>query len=159
MRIDTPSTVTYSCSPTRSIRSRPTISIRRICSSGNANCSCGPFSNSSTRCAWAAFRGVLAVRRRRHRRLEAQPGVLDDPRHVGDQRDAAVSHDRRAGEDADPLDRGVHRLDDDLLRAAHLIHDQPEAAAGRPQDQDVRDPPAGRRSPRARPGSPPWSPP
>ena len=102
---------------------------------------------------------VCGLRRRLHRRVEAQPRVLDDSCHVGDQRDPAVSHDRRAGEDADPLDRGVHRLDDDFLRAAHLIHDQSKAAAGQPQDQDVLD--AGRIgvSPRARPGSPPWSPP
>ena len=59
-----------------------------------------------------------------------RPGVVDDPRHVGDQRDAAVAHDRRAGEDVDLLDRGMHRLDDDLLRAPDLIHDQPETAAG-----------------------------
>ena len=65
--------------------------------------------------------------------------MLDDSRHVGDQGNAAVAHDRRAGEDADTLDRGVHRLDDDLLGAAHLIDNQPESAAGRPQDQDVLD--------------------
>jgi len=38
-----------------------------------------------------------------------------------------------------PLDRGVHRLDDNLLRAAHLVDDQPEAATGQSQHQDVLD--------------------
>ena len=77
-----------------------------------------------------------ALRRRRRPwprppcRLETEPGVVDNARDVGDQGDTAVSHDRRARRRSHLLDGGVHRLDDDLLRAPNFIHQESEAAAG-----------------------------
>ena len=59
-RVETPSTVRNSASWIRSIRVGSTITSRRICTSGRANRSSGPDSNSSTRCTSRGSRAAWA---------------------------------------------------------------------------------------------------
>ena len=63
--------------------------------------------------------------------------MLDDPRDIGDQGDAAVSHDRRAREDIHALHGHVHRLDDDFFGPANFVHEQTEPLAPLAHDHDV----------------------
>jgi len=65
--------------------------------------------------------------------------VVDDSLHVGDECDLAISHQGCTREHPHPLHRGMHRLDDHLLGAAHLVHQQSKPPAPGPQDEDVFD--------------------
>ena len=75
------------------------------------------------------LRDAPSRRRRgiRQRGPEADAGVLDDPGDIRDQGDAAISHDRRAGEDIHALQGRVHRLDHDFFGPANVVHQQAES--------------------------------
>src|SRR6516162_9087874 len=51
-------------------------------------------------------------------------GPLGQPEHIEDQGDLAISHDGRTGEQADPLELFLQRLDDDFLGVVDLVDDE-----------------------------------
>ena len=64
-------------------------------------------------------------------------GVLGNPRHVEDQADMAIAHDRRPREQRGPLELLAQRLDHDLLGVVDPLDDQAEPLAVGLEHDDV----------------------
>ena len=72
-------------------------------------------------------------------RFETQPRMLNDSRHIGNQGDASVAHDRGAVENTHAFHRRMHRLDHYFFGPVDFVNHQPKATSRQLENQNIRD--------------------